>query len=224
MNSNAKTQRLRNFQKLDPRRMSSTLGLLKWLYRFSWVLVVYAFLRMIFILPLSETVRSYYTINYDTGTYTQIEGFDTAIINPTQLSNYVKAVVGDIYNYDALNYYDHYSNVVSQYFQKEALPLFYKSVEPRLNQVAKDGVAVSSALLAAVQINDYGYVGNQFIFNVSVPIRVTYASKLGNYYEDTLVKLTLLRVPVKEHITGLKILALYESQFYLDSIYKIENK
>lgn len=203
------------------KNLTTTTSALKMLYALSCMMFCYAFLRLILVLPLGETVRTYYTINYDKGEYTQIEGFDTPIINPVQLSNYVETVIGDIYNYNALNYYSHFNDVVSKYFKKESLALFFKSVEPRLNTVAKDGVAVSSAPLAAVQINDYGYIGNAFIFNVSMPIKITYSSKQGNYFEDTLVKLSLLRVPTSEHLTGLQILSLKEEPFEVRTIYEL---
>ena len=202
--------------------LTTTIAALNMLIAIGYAMVFYSVFRMVYILPQKETKRSYYTINYDKGEYQPIQGFDSPIINPTQLENYVNRVVTNIYNFDAINYLDKYRNVVSTFFKEEALNNFYAAVQPRLNTVKEGAIAVSAVPLASVQINRFGYSGKEFLFDVSVPIKITYSSKQGNYNEDILVRLTLLRVPTTTHITGLQILSLKETPFDVMNIYKLK--
>ena len=201
--------------------MTTTIASLNVMIFLSFMLLCYSVFRMVYILPMSETQRSYYTVNYDKGEYQPIEGFDSPIINPTQLENYVNRVIMTIYNFDAINYENHFKNVVSTLFKKEAFRPFLEKMSPRLTAVKDNGIFVSSVPLANVQINNFGYIKNDFIFEVSLPIKITYSSKRGNYNEDTLIRLKLLRVPTSTHITGLQILSIKESAFNIDDIYMI---
>lgn len=203
------------------REMTTTISALNILIVLSFVMFCYSIFRMVYIIPRDETERLYYTINYDNNEYQLIEGFSSPIINSRQLENYVNRIVMTIYNYDALNYQEHYRDVVSTLFKKEAWQPFVEKVYPRLEIIKQSGVSVSSVPLSNVQINRFGYVGKDFIFEVSLPIKITYSSKQGNYNEDTLIRLSLLRVPTSTHITGLQILSLKESKFDLSEVYKV---
>ena len=203
------------------REMTTTISALNLLIVISFVMFCYSIFRMVYIIPRDETERLYYTINYDNNEYQLIEGFSSPIINSRQLENYVNRIVMTIYNYDALNYQEHYRDVVSTLFKKEAWQPFVEKVYPRLEIIKQSGVSVSSVPLSNVQINRFGYVGKDFIFEVSLPIKITYSSKQGNYNEDTLIRLSLLRVPTSTHITGLQILSLKESKFDLSEVYKV---
>lgn len=203
------------------REMTTTISALNLLIVISFVMFCYSIFRMFYIIPRDETERLYYTINYDNNEYQLIEGFSSPIINSRQLENYVNRIVMTIYNYDALNYQEHYRDVVSTLFKKEAWQPFVEKVYPRLEIIKQSGVSVSSVPLSNVQINRFGYVGKDFIFEVSLPIKITYSSKQGNYNEDTLIRLSLLRVPTSTHITGLQILSLKESKFDLSEVYKV---
>lgn len=201
------------------KKLNSTTTNLNLIYLFSWIMLIYAFVRMIYVLPLDNPVRKYYTINYDRGEYMQIYDFNTPIINETQLNNYVRTIVGDMYNYDALNYFTHYNDVISRYFVKEAIKPFFDSIQARLDTVGENGLAVSGVPIAPMQIKNMGYLGDDFIFNVAIPMKITYSSKLGNYYETTLVELSLIRVPTTQFKTGLQILSFKEMPFSESSLF-----
>ena len=186
------------------REMTTTVSALNILIVIGFLMLCYSVFRMVYIMPRTETERLYYTVNYDKGEYQLIEGFSSPIINSKQLENYVNRIVMTIYNYDAINYQEHYRDIVSTLFKREAWQPFVEKVYPRLET-----------------INRFGYVGKDFLFEVSVPIKITYSSKQGNYNEDTLIRLSLLRVPTSTHITGLQILSLKESKFDLREVYKV---
>lgn len=203
------------------REMTTTVSALNILIVLGFLMLYYSVFRMVYIMPRTETERLYYTVNYDKGEYQLIEGFSSPIINSRQLENYVNRIVMTIYNYDAINYQEHYRDIVSTLFKREAWQPFVEKVYPRLETIKQSGISVSAVPLASVQINRFGYVGKDFLFEVSVPIKITYSSKQGNYNEDTLIRLSLLRVPTSTHITGLQILSLKESKFDLREVYKV---
>lgn len=189
------------------------------LYRDGFRLMSVAFFSLLFVFAVyvifdkavepNDTEVKYFAQKND-GTLTIMTPLETPNLSDKAIISWATNAIPDIYSFDNVNYLRHFNRVVGQYFSRaggiKLMEALETGVPSQKDYIMENEFAVSTSISAPAVIEKQGTFEGKYIWQVAVPVFVTYSNVLKKSEPQArVIRIIIERTPETQTDHGIEI-------------------